>query len=173
MIMDTKIIQEIKNLEDWVKVMRGMNGKQVAVMEFSQAYGSVVDIDAEIAFRDLLRVVDGLPKLLDDLPSEPTRRVAQAVIDRINRLLNPKHFTVDFGQWKNMHHANMEAIIESIPIFHELKFDGDLFISNATNIYAEIENLKEKFAKSDEISEASKIVLRAQLELLHKTVSRF
>jgi hypothetical protein len=171
--METKIAPEILNIEAWLETILARTSKLPAILEISQAYAGVAQTSEEASFRELIRVVDSLPNLLGELPTDPSRKVATSVIERLNRLLDPKALGHEFGTWRNYHRANIDYIQSSIVIFHDLKFDSEIFLSKTPNLYEEIDKLRAKFASSDDISEPSKIVLRAQLDLLKKGVNRF
>lgn len=121
----------------------------------------------------LFRLIDGLEKLPPDLSGAGVRVVAENLCKRLREVLRDEHLVRSFADYKVISKASYEFVIETISIFDEMKFDPVALVGENLHIQEEISKLQGRIYNSAEISDASKTVLAAQLELLRRSLERF
>lgn len=172
--MESSTLPEIRAITQLITELRGYtNNAQPAVVIISNLFSSTKGVTPTEGFLELMRTVSHLPTLVADLPQGGPQRVGEKVVERIGRLFDPALLAVEVRAYVVKNEANFEYIEDSIHIFSDMGFDADAFAAKTADLYDHIEKMKTKFGGVETLSDASKTVLFAQLELLRNSVHRF
>jgi hypothetical protein len=171
--MEAKTLPEVESITALITGLRH-NGEsqQPAIALISTLFAGDKASPAD-GLLELIRVVNYLPALVADLPPGGPQRVGANVAERIKRLVDPETLGMETRAYVKRNLSNFEFIEDTIHIFHDMHFDGEAFIAKTADLYSFIDEMKGKFGLSESLSDASKTVLFAQLDLLRSSVHRF
>lgn len=121
---------------------------------------------------ELMVVVDSLKRLAADLPAGPTQNMGVRTAQAVQRLFTSDRLVRNVGDFRTVAKSDLDIIEHSLEIFEHARSDVDGFKSNVDRLNVELDDLSEHFNKSD-LSDASKSVLMAQIQLLKNSIVRF
>jgi len=121
---------------------------------------------------DLMRSLHSLEQLALELPNAGMRRIAEKTISGLLSAFSTQNLVRDANGFRVTMSKELHLASANLEIFHELKLDRDNLSNSLKDIDKSIDDLRDIFAKSD-MSDASKSILSAQMELLKKSIDRF
>lgn len=121
---------------------------------------------------EFMTVLGSLERLVLELDSTPARRTAQKTVDTIVRVFTASNLTGTVNDFRKQHRTELHFIENTLDLLQDLSVDKEKFSSSIANIEEEIDQISAKFLKSS-LSDASKSVLMAQLQLLKNSAKRF
>lgn len=168
------MLPEIQTIQLFlISLKQSAGSNQSALTTISDIWASMFQTNRTTGMLEFVRLVQSLPSLVAEIPSKGQRRVAEKLVGRIEKLLDPTALATDMKSYIGRQASNIEFIEESLPLFEDLTYESDSLIAKLPDIYAAIEGMKSKFGQSPDVSDASKIMLIAQLDLLTNSVHRF
>jgi hypothetical protein len=172
--MATLPLPDIQDIADLVRrIKEAPDLAQPAVAVVAELFRTDKQLAPALCLVELVRLVNALEGVAVDLPEGGTRDVGNHVVDAIKALLDPQTLGEEFRQYRKRHAVDLEFVSRSLPLFRDLSYDGGALAASNSEIYAAIDAMKSKLGSYDGLSDASKTVLSAQLDLLAKSVHRF
>lgn len=172
--MEAQPLPEVAWLHTLAVRLIAAKSETPAVHFISDVYAEIVGIpDRRMAFRQLMSTVERLESLVEEIESPGARKTGWRVVNALGELFDPPALAISMTNFRNSNLAKLQLIEAAISSLEDLRYNGSTLEAQTVDFLTAIDELKAKFAASDEISEASKIVLRSQLDLLAKSLNRF
>lgn len=121
---------------------------------------------------ELMGVVASLDRLVVEIEGKHARATAERTVSAIRDLFTAQSLSRTVAEWRAVNANQLHLIDATIGLFGDLRTDREAFAGNVKSIEAVLEEVSIKFNQSD-LSDASKSVLMAQIELLRKSIARF
>ena len=166
--MSTTVTPEVAALEQFLVQIDGAPGT-ASMLSIVEGYWPT---SAPNKLMDLMRSLHSLEQLALELPNAGMRRIAEKTISGLLSAFSTQNLVRDANGFRVTMSKELHLASANLEIFHELKLDRDNLSNSLKDIDKSIDDLRDIFAKSD-MSDASKSILSAQMELLKKSIDRF
>jgi hypothetical protein len=171
--MEASPLPEIAWLRELVLRIQQNKGDTPAIHAISDYYAAIAGLDdRNSAFRLLVNTLDKVERLVPEIASPGARKTAERVLLAYSELLDPTQLATPLTHFRSTNSARLQLIEAAISSLEDLRYDATALQARAIDFFEEIERLKAQFATSDDISDASKVILRAQLDLVGKSLTR-
>lgn len=173
----TKILPEVARLQTLLDgfVPNDSVAKQSALFLVVERYADIVgDVTTEDALYLLLRSLNDLPDLIvQQFPEGGRRKTALTVVDRLKAIFSPRLLAQSYENFLARTATDRAIASSAIALMEDINFDGESLLAKTVEVVEEVAKVREKILQSDCLSDASKIFLSAQFELIERSVLRF
>jgi hypothetical protein len=172
--MSDSILPEITHLRALIERLPEKGGDSAASV-IVPLYGEITGINGDYAvISSLYRTLDHLPNVItDSFPEKGRRAAAIGVIEQVKENLSPLRLARPYPEFYSRHGRALKRQLEIFPILEDLSFDSVALAGQVPSIVAEIEKLKAKVGVAEDISDATRIFLNAQLIILERALLKF
>lgn len=158
----------LESLENVPDNHRKRGAGRIIAEQFASITGTENLFDA---YARLVAVIQNLSSLADEQFPEAGRKAAAYVgIGGLKGIFSPINLAIPFDQFLSNTDTDRRFLSATILLFDDVRFDSGALLSKATDIVSEIDALKEKIAKNDGLSHASKLIIGAQLTLIERSL---
>jgi|GEM_PF-2192843 len=172
--MSQQIIPEIRHLRTLIERLPEKGGDSAASVVIP-LFAEIVGVDNDYESLSLLyRALDHLPALIaDKFPEKGRRAAALGVVEQLKDGFSPLKLARPYPEFGPRHGRALKRQLEVFPILEDLEFDTENLKAQTTTIVSEIEKMRLKVGNADDLSDASRTFLNAQLALMERAVLRF
>ncbi|WP_156449613.1 hypothetical protein [Caulobacter sp. CCH9-E1] len=166
--MSTTVTPEVAALEQFLTQLTGIPSSTPMLTAIENYWPT----SAPNKLMDVMRSLHALEQITSELPTAGMRRIAEKTIAGLVVAFSTQNLLRDISGFRAAMSNEIHLATSNLELFHDLKIDRDNLINSAEEIDRSIDDLMELFAKS-EMSDSSKSVISAQMELLKKSIDRF
>ena len=172
--MSSAILPELQHLRKLLESLPEKGGDS-AMSVIIPIYSEITGADSDFAALALLyRTLDQLPEIVTEkFPEKGRRAAALGVVEQFKDHLSPLKLARPYPEYFSRHGRPLLKQLAIFPILEDIEFDSDGLAGQATSIISEIEKMRAKIDKANDLSDASRSFLGAQLVLLERAVLRF
>lgn len=171
--MTTESLPDIVSLARLFEELPSSPHSKPAIVNIAYLYAAQNGMTADEAWWEIMRVVQCLPSISQELSKPGSVKVAEGMASSLCKVLSPDRLHLDTGTFISQNLSDIHFIRNVLPLFDDLKFDRNATLEKSGEILTEINRLKDKIGSSATISDATKTVLNRQLDLLVKCLDRF
>lgn len=166
--MSTTVTPEVAALEQFLTQLTGIPSS-TPMLSAIETYWPT---SAPNKLMDVMRSLNALEQIISELPNAGMRKIAEKTVAGLIVAFSPQNLLRDIAGFRSALSNEIHLAKSNLELFHDLQMDRDKLINSAEEIEKSIEDLIDVFAKS-EMSDSSKSVILAQMELLKKSIDRF
>lgn len=172
--MSETTLPEIQRLRALIEQLPEKGGDSAASV-IIPLYAKISGVEGDYETLALLyRTLDRLPELITEKYPEKGRRAAAiGVVEQLKENLSPTKLARPYPEFFSRHGRALRRQLDVFPVLEDIAFDSDALMSQATTIVAELEKMRAKVGSADDLSDASRSFLNAQLALMERAVLRF
>jgi|GEM_PF-2975737 len=141
------------------------------ISRFMQESAGTNEAESIPTFFNHLRVVDGL--IQEHMVSPGTRRSGERLRARLVKLFAGDNLGEKYNAFQPSQSHNIQAILDLISMLDVVQFNNDGLIERREEIGSSIDELLADVAESSELTEATKRIVVAQIDLIRRTLDRF
>ena len=166
---------EIRAFTSLMEVVASPTGEDApAIRMLCQKLSAIVPLQQATAPRVLFEHVSAIDRLIDEHMTTPgSRRAGQRLKDRIARLFEANELAKRYVQYQTDQRENVLAILDLIPLLDDVKFDGGKLLEARSGIVSALDDLLSEVGGSRDVSDPSKKLVLAQVEMIKRTLERF
>lgn len=167
--MSATIIPEVEAVETFIKAIRAYPDPNHRMMTAIEATWPSTTPNK---LMEMMKVFSALEGFVAELPHSSVRRTAQRTIEGLTRSFTASSLAQTVDNFRNACDNELHLAENTLELLHDLTIDRDEFEKNIPDFESAIDSLCGQFGASS-LSDASKSILTAQMQLLKNSVKRF
>lgn len=145
-----------------------------AISAICRALRGIVPNAEKDPARILFDYIQSIDTLIEEHMLTPgSKRSGSRLRARIGDLFGSERLHQRYDAFQNEQRENILAILDLLPLLDDVQFNSSRLVEVRTDINESLLNIISDIAQSDQLSEATKRVVKGQVELIQKTLDRF